>query len=132
MSRPRLKVLVADDNGTLAPTCIIFLAWWGHEVEVVHDGLEALRVARSWKPDLVISHGQLATTSGLSLIRTLRSLGRRPQSEFFIVGPAADVVLRSRALALGAAEYLETPITVPALREAVQRVERLSRLFATG
>jgi two-component system response regulator MprA len=122
-----MKILVADRAGDLAPACIIFLAYWGHEVAVVRDGLEALRKARSWKPDLVVAPVDLDRMDGLTLAAALRAAGKSCPAEIALAGPRDDVAARKRALELGAVAYLETPLAVVALANAVSRVEEARR-----
>lgn len=125
-----MKILVADQSGALAPPCIIFLAYWGHEVEVVSDGLAALRKARSWRPDLVLAPVELGRMDGLTLAAALRSAARTSPVDVALAGPP-NAAARERALDLGAVAYLETPLSVVALALTVQRVEESRRMAET-
>ncbi len=118
-----MKILVADHTGALAPTCVIFLAYWGHEVEVVPDGLAALRRARAWRPDLVLAHAGLDGMNAFSLLSAVRASGCLPRTAFVLAGPDADVHARLRGEALGAVAYLGTPLAVADLARVVRRVE---------
>jgi CheY-like chemotaxis protein len=102
-----MKVLVADDRGLLAPTCLVFLSWWGHQVEVAGDGFEALRRARAWRPDLVLAPFRLERMGGLSLLAALRAGGPREARVVLVVAEGDDPAAPERALALGAAGVLE-------------------------
>jgi two-component system KDP operon response regulator KdpE len=123
-----MRILVADQSGELAPPCIIFLAYWGHEVEVVSDGLAALRKARSWCPDLVVAPVDLDRMDGLTLAAALRAAARPAPVEGVLAGPPSASG-RERALEVGAVAYLETPLSVVALALTVERVEE-SKHFA--
>ena len=114
-----MRILVADDAGTLAPTCIVFLAYWGHEVEVARDGFEALRKARAWRPDLVIARATLDRLDGLRLLSTVRAGGGLEETDVVLAG--ADAPVREIARRLGVAGFLETPLVVPELARAVAR-----------
>ena len=50
----RLRALVADDNQDAADSLARLLESWGHEVQVAYDGLSALRLARSYHPDVAL------------------------------------------------------------------------------
>jgi two-component system response regulator MprA len=115
-----MRILVADDAGTLGPTCIVFLAYWGHEVEVARDGLEALRKARAWRPDLVLAHAGLERLDGVRLLSALRAGGGLPDTEVALVGAEGHV--REMARRLGAAGFLDAPLVVPELARLVERV----------
>jgi two-component system response regulator MprA len=116
-----MKVLVADDRGVLAPTCLVFLSWWGHQVEVVGDGFEALRKARAWRPDLVLAPFRLERMGGLSLLAALRAGGPREAKVVLVVAAHDDPVAPERALALGAAGVLEAPVGAADLRRVLER-----------
>lgn len=118
-----MKVLVADETGDLAPSCIIFLAYWGHEVAVVRDGLSALRKAREWRPDLIVAPVELAKMDGLTLAAALRAARRSAPTAIALAGTRTDEVSRAQALATGAVAYLELPLAVVALAAAVRKVE---------
>ena len=106
-----MRVLIADDRGILAPTCLVFLSWWGHEVEVAREGFEALRKARVWRPDLVLAPIRLERMGGLSLLAALRAGGLR-DTAVVLVGGGDDRVTPERALRLGAAAFVAEPLTV--------------------
>ena len=125
-----MKILVADHTGALAPTCIIFLAYWGHEVEVVPDGPAALRKARAWRPDLVLAPIGLDRIDGLSLLSTLRASGSLPRTAFVLTCPGNDDHARRRSQALGASAYLGTPLAVADLARVVQRIEEASAVLS--
>lgn len=122
-----MRILVADQTGALAPPCIIFLAYWGHEVEVVSDGLAALRKARSWRPDLVLAPVELERMDGLTLAAALRAAARTAPVEVALAGPPS-LAARERALDVGAVAYLETPLSLVALALTLKRVEETRRL----
>jgi CheY-like chemotaxis protein len=122
-----VRILVADQAGDLAPPCIIFLAYWGHEVEIVGDGIAALRMARSWRPDLVLAPVELERMDGLTLAAALRVAAKTSPLEVALAGPPSAAA-RERALDVGAVAYLETPLSVVALANTVRRVEESRRL----
>jgi CheY-like chemotaxis protein len=67
------RVLVVDDLVDAAEGQAALLRLAGHEVRVVHDGSEALRVAAAFRPDVVILDIGLPGLDGLSVARALRS-----------------------------------------------------------
>jgi CheY-like chemotaxis protein len=126
-----MRILVADDRGILAPTCLVFLAWWGHEVEVARDGLEALRKARAWRPDLVLAPVRLERMGGLSLLAALRAGGLR-ETAVVLVGDEDDPVSPERALRLGATAVVPAPVTVAELGHVLERCARPGRAVAAA
>ena len=53
-SSPPQRILVADDNHDAAEALSLQLQFAGHDVRTAHDGVEALEVAKTFKPDIVL------------------------------------------------------------------------------
>jgi signal transduction histidine kinase/ActR/RegA family two-component response regulator len=70
-ARP-VRVLVVEDNVDAADSLATLLRLWGHEVEVVHDGLEALEVARAYQPEVVLLDIGLPGLDGYQVAERLR------------------------------------------------------------
>jgi two-component system sensor histidine kinase EvgS len=71
--RPK-RILVIDDEPTVARTLRLVLNHLGHEVEIVHDAETALRVFAPGKFDLVTTDFKLPGMNGLELARNLKAL----------------------------------------------------------
>lgn len=66
------RVLVVDDNVDAASTAAELLRLLGHEVEVAHDGREALEKAAQLRPDTVLLDIGLPDIDGYEVARRLR------------------------------------------------------------
>ena len=65
-------VLVADDNRANRQALGALLESAGHRVLIAADGREALGLARTERPDLVISDVLMPAMDGYELVRRLR------------------------------------------------------------
>ena len=66
------RILLVDDNqDALQPTAAL-LALWGHDARVAADGASALRLARAWRPQLVLLDIGLPGMDGFQLAAALR------------------------------------------------------------
>jgi CheY-like chemotaxis protein/anti-sigma regulatory factor (Ser/Thr protein kinase) len=72
--RARLGVLVVDDNVDAAESLRDLFTLLGHEVQVAHDGAEALRLAQERPPDLALLDIGLPGMDGHELATHLRAL----------------------------------------------------------
>ena len=70
---PQLKVLVVDDNHDAADTLALLLEAMGQQVTVVYDGPAAVSMARSFKPDVVLTDIGMPRMSGYAVARAIRS-----------------------------------------------------------
>ena len=67
-----MRVLVVDDNASTARGLAKLLKLLGHEVEVAHDGLEAIAAARAHRPGFVLLDIGLPGMDGYEVARRLR------------------------------------------------------------
>jgi CheY-like chemotaxis protein len=65
-------VLIADDNRDLAKGLSLLLKPAGFAVEIVHDGNDALRSARTRRPDIVILDIGLPGLDGFQVAEQMR------------------------------------------------------------
>lgn len=66
------RVLVVDDNEDATSALSMLLQAMGHETAEAHDGPEALEVARSFRPELVLLDIGLPTLDGYEVARRLQ------------------------------------------------------------
>ncbi len=116
-----MKVLVVDGVGNLAPACIVFFTYWGHDVHLAHDGLEGLRYAKALRPDLLVATTELPRLDGWKLTAALGA-GGAPGTAVVLAGPE-DVHAVRKAAALGALDYVTTPVEVAHQLRAARKAE---------
>ena len=73
------RILVADDNHDAAEALSLQLQFAGHDVRIAHDGVEALELAKTFDPDIVLLDLGMPKMDGYETARQLRlrSSGRR-------------------------------------------------------
>jgi PAS domain S-box-containing protein len=72
------RVLVVDDNADAATTLDALLKSLGHETSVARGGVEALRLAAEFRPDIVLLDIGMPDIDGYEVARRLRNLNDRP------------------------------------------------------
>ncbi len=118
----RGKVLLAEDDMVNTLVASAMLKKLGCEVQAVGDGREAVAaVATGGGFDLVILDGRMPVMDGFAAARALRV--RPDMAGVPIVALTADHrdTERQRAMEAGMNDYLTKPVTLPALREALDR-----------
>jgi CheY-like chemotaxis protein len=68
----RKKVLVADDNRDAADSLVVLLDWLGYEAIACYDGAQAVQLARTLRPDLVILDINMPVMDGYEAAKVLR------------------------------------------------------------
>jgi DNA-binding response OmpR family regulator len=124
MPAARRKVLVVEDDESIALGLELNLGAEGFEVLVARDGEEGLRLARTGV-DLVVLDVMLPQRNGLEVLRTLRAEGSAtPVLMLSARGAEMDKVM---GLELGAEDYVTKPFGVA---ELLARVRSLLRRHA--
>ena len=118
------RVLVVEDDRTVAEVVTRYLEREGYAVESVGDGHEALARADAQLPDLVVLDIMLPGLDGLEVCRRLRSRAPIPVVMLTARGSEEDRVL---GLDLGADDYVSKPFSP---RELTARVKAVLRRAA--
>jgi len=128
---PAGRVLVVDDDPTVAEVVARYLARDGHEVVCVADGPAALRRALDRPPDLVVLDLMLPGMDGLEVCRRLRETSAVPIVMLTALGTETD---RLVGLETGADDYVTKPFSPRELALRVRSVLRRARgaLVPTG
>lgn len=121
---PPPRVLVVEDDTTVAEVVTRYLKREGFIVEWTGDGADALRRARSAPPDLVILDIMLPGIDGLEVCRRLREKAPIPIVMLTALGEENDKVM---GLDLGADDYIAKPFSPRELTARVKSVLRRSR-----
>ena len=115
------RVLVVDDEEPLALLVAEYLRVDGVAVTLAFDGVDALRLARTSDPDVVVLDLGLPGLDGVEVCRQLRTF-----TDCFVLMLTArtDEVDTLIGLAVGADDYMTKPFSP---RELVARVRALQR-----
>lgn len=68
----RKKILIAEDAETMRETLSFLLANRGYEVAKASNGREALKLAKTFSPDLIVLGAELPEISGYDVYRYLK------------------------------------------------------------
>jgi len=123
-----MKVLIADDTGSLLSLLSRRLKDWGYEVVAVQDGAAAWdALQRDGAPRLAILDWMLPGISGLELCTMIRATpGRQGIYVILLTGRGKEDMLAG--FQAGADDYLTKPFDDAELRARVQVGERVVRL----
>jgi len=121
------RVLVIDDDATVADVVLAYLERAGFETARAADGLSALRQAETAPPDVVVLDLMLPGIDGLEVCRRLR----RRQADLPVIMLTARGEEEDRILGLevGADDYVTKPFSP---RELVLRVQSVLRRSSPG
>ena len=118
----RLRVMIADDVPETLRNTRIMLGM-NPDVDVIaeaRNGREALELAITTKPDLVIMDINMPHMDGLSAYEDIYKVN--PDIACICISAEKDNQILRRAMSVGAREYLIKPFTVDELNIAVSKV----------
>ena len=125
-------VLVTDDDEDTRFLLSTLLGMSGYAVIEAVDGEEAVRLAESARPDLILMDGSLPRVDGFAATRRIRQLGLRGRVPIVFVSGHAEPSFRSVAREAGCDEYLVKPFDMKQLGGVLEKyLGRSARGFAT-
>ena len=113
-------ILIVEDSSIQAEMLRRLLADAGYQVEIAHDGVQGLAMARAKRPDLVISDVTMPIMDGFELCQRIREdhgLDDLPVILLTAMGSTRDVV---HGLNVGADNYVTKPYDTSLLLERVR------------
>ncbi len=124
------RVLVVDDDPTIAEVVGDYLRNAGLEPRHAADGPSALSLAEAWQPDIVILDLMLPGLDGLEVCRRLRKArgGQHPLPVIMLTALGEESE-RVTGLETGADDYVTKPFSP---RELALRVQAVLRRAGTG
>lgn len=121
----KLRILIAEDDPAVLKLYSRYAEKRGHTVLVAQDGAEALVVAASELPDLILLDVAMPKLDGRDVLRQLKATARTREIPVLVVtASGGEQSLRTLLSELGAADILEKPVDLPI---AFNKAERIAR-----
>ncbi len=122
------KLLIVDDNPQNRYMLEVLLKTNGYQVELASNGIEALDLARTDPPEMVISDILMPVMDGFSLCRNWKNDARLRDVPFvFYTATYTDPRDEAFALGLGAERFLVKPVAPDDLLAAIKEVFQAHR-----
>ena len=104
------KILIVDDE----PDIVAFLSYnlknKGYQISTASDGVEAIRKAREFKPDLILLDVMMPNKDGIATIRELRQMPEFEDTAIILLTALSDEKYEIEGLKNGADDYIAKPI----------------------
>ncbi len=114
----RSRILLADDNPDMRDYVARILRE-NYDVRTTADGVETLKAARDWHPDLILSDVMMPRMDGFGLLEAVRADDDLKSVPVILLSARAGEESRIEGLESGADDYLVKPFTA---RELLARV----------
>ena len=119
--RPRPRVLVADDNADMRDYVRRLLSD-RYEVQVASDGAQALDIARTSAPALIVSDVMMPNVDGFELLKSVRADPTLAGIPVVLLSARAGEEATLDGIRAGADDYVVKPFSA---RELIARVDNL-------
>ncbi|MBW8825317.1 MAG: response regulator [Acidobacteria bacterium] len=118
-----VTVLVVDDDPVILRLLQVNFEMEGFAVVMASDGAEALEVAATAAPDVVVSDVMMPKMNGIELVRALKAGGATATIPVLLLSAKAQAADVREGLDAGADDYLTKPF------EPLELVERITKLL---
>ena len=118
----RLSILVVDDDPEFMRACVRILETWDYTVMQAASSETAMQLASERAFDAILTDINLPGASGLDVLRAVRGRDKDVPVILMTGGPALETA--RLAVEWGAQSYLIKPLSMPQLKEVLERVIR--------
>ena len=115
-------ILLAEDHPSNVITIESYLEAKGYRLIVAENGQEAIALAQSEKPDLILMDIQMPVLDGLSAIRQLRQDPAFQSTPIIALTALVMAGDQEKCLQAGANDYLSKPVRLRELVECIQKL----------
>ena len=123
---PRRKILIADhETGTTVPLKFL-MEQSGYEVRVATTGEETIRMATSYKPDLILLEAMIANPDGFEICQLIRENPALTATRIVFVTAMIREVDIAKGMALGADGYIKKPFANAEIMDHVRKLLELT------
>lgn len=115
-----LRILVVDDEVKMCLTLQKLLKLSKYQVEMGHDGFQALEKVRSFHPHCVLLDIRMPNKNGFEVLQEIKS--SHPETAVIMMTAVATLESKQKCLDAGAYAYLLKPIDFKILQEKIKEV----------
>jgi two-component system, cell cycle response regulator len=123
------RILIVDDVPANIRLLEAKLSAEYYQIATAQDGLEALRLAHSWQPDLVLLDVMMPVLDGYETCRRLKADPATHHIPVVMVTALGEAGERLRGLEAGADDFLTKPVEYDTLLARVKSLIRLKRML---
>ena len=99
------------------------------DVLEAQDGLECIRKANAYKPDLVFLDLRMPVLNGFGTATQLRQIEKLKNLKIVIISASANDVYRQKSLEIGCDDYIAKPFVIQKILETIQKHLKLEWIY---
>ncbi|MBU9720876.1 MULTISPECIES: response regulator transcription factor [Bacillaceae] len=119
------KILIIEDDEKIARVVRLELEYEGYSVEMSHDGLNGLKLAKEKDWDLILLDIMIPELNGMEVLRRIRSSDEL--TPIILLSARDSIVDKVAGLDLGANDYITKPYQIEELLARIRSCIRIKR-----
>lgn len=123
-------ILVAEDSAPIAALIQAALAREGYKVLLATDGLEALKIALTERPKLVITDSAMPRMDGYGLLRAMKANPLTSEIPVIMLTSKASSEDEQKALEFGFSDFIPKPVQPLRVVSRVKHILNLTRKYS--
>ena len=124
----KTRVLVVEDDRSLARVLEYNLTQAGYEVRSAFDGQDALTQARLQLPDVVVLDVMIPVIDGLEVCRRLRANDETANTAIVMLTARSEESDQLVGFGVGADDYVTKPFSVKILLQRIKAIDRRRKI----
>jgi two-component system, OmpR family, alkaline phosphatase synthesis response regulator PhoP len=121
------KILIVDDEPDIVEFISYNLKNRGYEIATAQNGMEAMRKAKEFRPDLILMDVMMPLKNGIQTVRELRRTTGFENTAIIFLTALSDEKSEIEGLETGADDYVAKPIKPELLASRISAALRRSR-----
>lgn len=126
----REKILIVDDEEHIVELLNFNLKNSGYETLVATDGIEAVKIAKEEKPNLILLDLMIPGIDGFDVCKEIKKEQDMKKTSIIIITAKGEELDKILGLELGADDYITKPFSVRELLARVKAVLRRTSSFS--
>lgn len=123
------RILIIEDETEIRHSMVEFLTLQGYEIFDTDNGYEAIEIARTYQPNLIISDVNMPQVDGYNILLALQQSPKLAAIPFIFLTAMAENSDCRLGMEMGADDYITKPFTFDELMQAIKT--RLRKRAAT-
>lgn len=118
-----LKAAIFDDEYIVLQGLQTMIEWESYGIELIGtatDGHSAFQLFEEFRPDIIFTDIRMPKYNGLSLIEKILAIA--PETNCIVFSGFNEYEYVKQAIKLGVVDYLEKPITIPMIKDAIEKI----------
>jgi diguanylate cyclase (GGDEF)-like protein len=128
--KQRGRVFIVDDDPTSVEVLSALALRGGYEVQIAHDGAQALATVAATKPDVILLDVEMPGIDGFEACRRMKAGAATRDIPVIFLSGLTDAAEKLRAFAAGGADYVGKPFEPEEVLARVAHQIKITRLQA--